>query len=105
MISKNQVHREFKTAANVYIYWNHCEKIEMMIIDWADKVIIIVLGSVFSRKINLNKFYINSPVSIKSKTVLINPINKDDNKCFQYAATWSSNYKETGKKLKTNIKN
>ena len=29
---------------------------------------------------------------------MINPINKDDDKCFQYTATRWSNYKETGKK-------
>ena len=56
MISENQVHREFKRATNVFIYWNHSENIEMMIIDKADKVIIIVFGSLFSRyQTNLEK--------------------------------------------------
>ena len=40
-------------------------------------------------KINLNRggSYIDSPDSIKKKKAAINPSNKKDNKCFQYAAT------------------
>ena len=40
-------------------------------------------------KINLNRggSYIDSPDWIKNKKALINPINKKDNKCFQYAIT------------------
>ena len=31
---------------------------------------------------------------MENKTVSLNPINKKDNKCFQYAATVASNQKE-----------
>ena len=49
-------------------------------------------------KINLNRggSYIDSPDCIKNKKVTINPINKKDNKCFQYVITVRLNYKETG---------
>ena len=40
-------------------------------------------------KINMNRggSYIDSPDWIKNKKATINPINKKDNKCFQYAVT------------------
>ena len=41
--------------------------------------------------------YIDSPKWIKNKKVTINPQNKDDNKCFQYAITIALNYDEIGK--------
>ena len=41
--------------------------------------------------------YIDSPDWIKSKKATINPINKKDNKCFQYAITVALNYEEIGK--------
>ena len=41
--------------------------------------------------------YIDSPDWIKSKKAAIDPINKNDNKCFQYAATLVSNHEEIGK--------
>ena len=41
--------------------------------------------------------YIDSPNWIKNKKATINPINKKDNKCFQYAVTVASNYEEIGK--------
>ena len=47
----------------------------------------------FSRGIS----YIDSPDWKKNKKASINPINKKDNKCFQYAVTVSLNYEETGK--------
>ena len=49
-------------------------------------------------KINLNRggSYINSPDWIKKKAI-INPINKKDNKCFQYAITVALNYEEIKK--------
>ena len=48
-------------------------------------------------KINLNHSgsYINSPDWIKK--AIINPINKKDNKCFQYAITVALNYEEIKK--------
>ena len=48
-------------------------------------------------KINPNSggSYINSPDWIKKAT--INPINKNDNKCFQYAVTAVLNYEEITK--------
>ena len=50
-------------------------------------------------KINLNygRSYIDSPDRIKSKKATINPINKNDNKCFQYAITFPLNYDQIGK--------
>ena len=50
-------------------------------------------------KINLNRggSYIDSPDWIKNKKALINPINKKDNKCFQYAITVALNYEEIKK--------
>ena len=49
---------------------------------------------------NLNKVslsrggsYIDSPKSLKNKTVTINPKHKDD-KCFQYALTVALNYEQ-----------
>ena len=47
----------------------------------------------FSRGIS----YIDSPDWKKNKKASINPINKKDNKCFQYAVTVSLNYEEIGK--------
>ena len=38
--------------------------------------------------------YIDSPDWIKSKKVTINPINKKDNKCLQYAQTVALNHEE-----------
>ena len=51
-------------------------------------------------KINLNRggLYMDSPDWIKNKKATINPINKKDNKCFQYAVTVSLNYEEIGKR-------
>ena len=50
-------------------------------------------------KINLNccGSYIDSYDWIKQKKALINPINKKDNKCFQYAVTVVLNYKKIKK--------
>ena len=43
--------------------------------------------------------HIDSPDWIKNKKETINPINKKDNKCFQYAATITLNLEEIKKKL------
>ena len=50
-------------------------------------------------KINQNRggSYINSPDWIKNKKATINPINKKNNKCFQYAVTMALNHKRIGK--------
>ena len=50
-------------------------------------------------KTNLNRggSYIDSPDWMKSKKGTINPINKKDNKSFQYAVTVALNYEETKK--------
>ena len=50
-------------------------------------------------KINLNRggSYIDSPEWIKNKKATINPINKKDTKCFQYAVTVAWNYEEINK--------
>ena len=50
-------------------------------------------------KINLSRrgLYIDSLDWIKNKRATINPINKKDNKCFQYAVTVSLNYDEIKK--------
>ena len=50
-------------------------------------------------KINLNRggSYLDSPHWIKSNIATINPINKKDNKYFQYTITVISNYEEIGK--------
>ena len=47
-------------------------------------------------KINSNYggLHIDSPDSIKSREATINPINKKDNKCFQYAVTVMLNHEE-----------
>ena len=47
-------------------------------------------------KINLNRgvSYIASPDWIKNKKATINPINKKDNKSFQYAVTVALNYEK-----------
>ena len=42
--------------------------------------------------------YMHSPDWIKNKKATINPINKKDNKCFQYAVTVTLNHEEIGKK-------
>ena len=49
---------------------------------------------------NCGGSYIDSTGSIKNKKRAINPINKKDSKCFQYAVTVVLNYveiKKTGK--------
>ena len=50
-------------------------------------------------KINLNRggSYIDSPDWIKNKKATTNPINKKDNKCFQYTVTVTLNYEEIKK--------
>ena len=50
-------------------------------------------------KINLNPCgsYIDSPTWIKDKKATINPINKKNNKCFQYAVTVALNHEEVRK--------
>ena len=50
-------------------------------------------------KINPNRggSYIDSPDWIKNKKATINPINKKDNKCFQYAITGALNHEEIRK--------
>ena len=50
-------------------------------------------------KINLNcgGSYMDSPDWIKNKKTRINPINKKDHKCFQYAVTVVLNYEEIKK--------
>ena len=50
-------------------------------------------------KINPNRSgsYIDSPNCIKNKKGTINPINKKDNKCFQYAVTVALIYEEIKK--------
>ena len=52
-------------------------------------------------KINPNCFgsYIDFPGWIKNKVATINPINKKDNKYFQYAVTITLNYEEINKDL------
>ena len=52
-------------------------------------------------KINPNHVgsYTDSPVWIKNKKATINPINKKDNKCFQYAITVFLNHEEIQKDL------
>ena len=47
-------------------------------------------------KINPNRdgSYLDSPDWIKNKKGTINPINKKDNKCFQYAVTVALNHQE-----------
>ena len=50
-------------------------------------------------KINLNRRepYINSPTWMKTQKTMINPINKNDNKCFHYAKTLILNKGEIAK--------
>ena len=50
--------------------------------------------------------YIDPPDWIKNKKATINPINKEDNKCFQYAVTVALNHDQIGKhtERKTKIK-
>ena len=47
-------------------------------------------------KINLNRrgSYMDSPDWLKNKKATINPINKKDNQCFQYAVTVTLNYEK-----------
>ena len=40
--------------------------------------------------------YVYSLTWIRNKKVIINPTNKEDNRCFQYAATVALNYEKTG---------
>ena len=57
-------------------------------------------------KINMNRggSYIDSPDWIKNKKATINPINKKDNKCFQYAVTVVLNHEGIGKHSERIIK-
>ena len=57
-------------------------------------------------KVNPNRggSYIDSPGCIKNKKATINPINKKDNKCFQYAVTVVLNHEEIGKHSERIIK-
>ena len=46
---------------------------------------------------NLGEWYVDYPDSIKIKKATIKPINKKDNKCFQYAATIALNHEQIEK--------
>ena len=46
---------------------------------------------------NCGGSYIDSPDWIKNKKLTINPINKKDNKCFQYTVTVALNHGEIEK--------
>ena len=48
---------------------------------------------------NCGGSYTDSPDWIKNKKATINPINKKDNKCFQYLVTVALNHEEIGKAL------
>ena len=48
---------------------------------------------------NYGGSYKDSPDQITNKKTTINPINKKDNKCFQYAATVALNHREIKKDL------
>ena len=50
----------------------------------------------FSHKVSLNRgrSFIDSRNWIKNKKTIINPINKKENKCFQYAVTVALNHEE-----------
>ena len=58
-------------------------------------------------KVNPNRSgsYIDSPDWIKNKKAAINPINKKDNKCFQYTVTVALNHEEIKKDLRRMKKN
>ena len=58
-------------------------------------------------KINPNRggSYIDSPDSIKNTKATINPINKKDNKSFQYPVTVDLNCEEINKRFAKNNKN
>ena len=58
-------------------------------------------------KINQNRSgsNIDSPYWMKNKKSTINPINKKDSKCFQYAVRIALNYEEIKKILGQNSKN
>ena len=65
----------------------------------SDNIEIIVFDYVASLKYIFHKVelkrsrsYIASPKWIKNKKATINPQNKDDDKCFQYAVTIALNY-------------
>ena len=76
------------------------DDIEIMINDKADEVIEdIHLWYYNCHKINPNRVgsYIDSPDWIKNKKATKNLINKNDNKCFQYAATLPLIHEELGK--------
>ena len=45
-------------------------------------------------KINLKGSYRDSPDSIKNNKATINPVNKNDNKCFQYTVKVALNYEK-----------
>ena len=46
-----------------------------------------------------HKIRLNCPDQISDKMAAINPINKCNNRCFQYAATAALNHEEIGKNL------
>ena len=58
-------------------------------------------------KINLNRggTHIDSPDWIQNNKATINPINKKDNKCFQYAITVALNHEEMKKRPTKNNRN
>ena len=51
----------------------------------------------YKKDFNRSGWYIDSPYWIKNKKATINPINKKDNKRFQYAVTVALNYGEIKK--------
>ena len=55
-------------------------------------------------KLSRDGSYIDSPDWIKNKNPTVNPVNKKDNKCFQYAATVVLNYEAIEKHTERNTK-
>ena len=53
---------------------------------------------------NFDGSYIDYPDWIKNKKATINPINKNNNNCFQYAVTVALNHEEIGKHSERIIK-
>ena len=50
-----------------------------------------------NKNLNRGRSYIDSPDWIKNEKATINPSNKKDSKCFQYAVTVALNYEEIKK--------
>ena len=83
-LSKNFLNHFFP---DIKLIWKH----QWMV------VILFLITNVIKKIPKSGGSYTDSPIWIRIKKATINPINQDDDKCFQNTATFALNHKEIEK--------